>query len=78
MSLLYNPYSSSYITAAAVTPLPLGSSYPTTYLSDLYQQMIKKNDYTGTIPSVPLVYSNNNTVVWVKEAFFEILKILFN
>ena len=64
MSLLYNPYSSSYIAAAAVTPLPLSSSYPTTYLSDLYQQMIKKNEYTGTIPSVPLIYSNNNKTTY--------------
>lgn len=63
ISLNYNPYSSSYY-ATTMTQLPIGSSYPTTYLTDLYQQMINKNEYTGTIPSVPLIYSNNNKTTY--------------
>ena len=62
---LYTPFGTPYIATTAFNPLPLSSSYPTTYLSDLYQQMIKKNDYTGTIPTVPLIYSNNNNFQFI-------------
>ncbi len=63
MATIYASIGAPYLTTT-LNPLPLGSSYPTTYLNDLYQDMIKKNEYTGTIPSVPLVYTSNNKTTY--------------
>lgn len=50
-----------YITTYGATTVPLpGSSTTGSYLNELYQQMIKRNDDVGITPSYPLVYVNEN------------------